>query len=130
MKASKVEQIYLQTENKVGKLEEVTNLIKAGGVNITAISAYAVGDKGFFKLITSDSAKTKEVLKNQGHIESKEVIILELFDEVGILNEVALKLKEADIDISNIYGTVPSAGGSANIIINSNNNDKILEIMS
>ncbi len=63
MKAVKGEEVFLTTENKVGKLEEVTRVIKEKAINIRAINAYALGNQACLRLLTSDNTKTKEVLK-------------------------------------------------------------------
>jgi hypothetical protein len=57
MKAVKAGEILLATDNQVGKLEEVTRVIKDSGVNIRAITAYVVEGKAYFRLVTSDNGK-------------------------------------------------------------------------
>jgi hypothetical protein len=130
MKCVKAEEIFLATENKVGKLEEVCNSIKEKGINIRAICAYALEDKAFFRLITSDNTTTKEVLSNLGEVESREVIIVELPDEVGMLQQLALRLKQENIDLNYIYGTTSQPHKEAIIVFSSNNNEKALEVIS
>lgn len=130
MKAVKGEEIFITTENKVGKLEEVTKSVMGNGINIRGISAYAVGDKAYFRLITSDNVKAKEILKKVGALQTKEVIIVDMPDEVGQLNNLAAKLKEANIDLMHIYGTTSKPNQSAIIVFSSNNNNKALELIS
>ncbi|MDP2923675.1 MAG: hypothetical protein Q8O30_08170 [Candidatus Omnitrophota bacterium] len=130
MKAVKGEEIFITTENKVGKLEEVTKSVMGNGINIRGISAYAVGDKAYFRLITSDNAKAKEILKKVGALQTKEVIIVDMPDEVGQLNNLAAKLKEANVDLMHIYGTTSKPNQSAIIVFSSNNNNKALELIS
>jgi hypothetical protein len=130
MKAVKGEEIFITTDNKVGKLAEVTKVITTSGINIRGISAYAVADKAYFRLITSDNAKAKGILKNIGTLQTKEVIIVDMPDEVGELEKLAAKLKQADIDLTHIYGTTSKPHQSAIIIFSSNNNNKALELVS
>jgi hypothetical protein len=130
MKAVKGEEIFLATENKVGKLEEIAGLIQQKGINIRAINGYAVENKAFFRLVTSDNAKTKEALQAAGKVESKEVVIAEMPDEVGQLHRLTSKLKNAGIDLTHIYGTTSQPKGSAIIVFSSKNNDKALEVLS
>jgi len=130
MKCVKVEETFLITENKLGKLEEVCNSVKEKGINIRAICAYAIEDKAFFRLITSDNATTREVLSNLGEVESKEVVIVELPDEVGMLQQLALKLKQESIDLNYIYGTSSQPNKEAIIVFSSNNNEKAIGVIS
>jgi hypothetical protein len=130
MKAVKGEEIFITTANKVGRLEEVTKLVKDSGINIRGISAYAVMDKAYFRLITSDNAKAKNILKNIGDLQTKEVVIVDMPDEVGALHTLASKLKTANIDLTHIYGTTSKPQQSAIIVFASNNNNKALELLS
>lgn len=129
MKAVKAGELFLTTDNKVGKLEEISRLVKAEGVNIRAISAYVVGDQAFFRLVTSDNDKAKQALSSLGSIEDKEVVIVDMPDKVGELYSVASKLKEAAIDLSYIYGTTSEPDKPAVIIFSSDDNDKALQVI-
>ena len=130
MKGVKGTEILFTAENRMGKLEEVARLIKDSGINIRTISAWAVDDKAFFRLITSDNAKAKETLQSLGNVESKEVVIVEMPDEVGQLYKLAAKLKEANIDLTHIYGTTSEPGKAAIIVFSSNDNEKALKVIS
>ncbi len=130
MRGVKGDEIVLIVDNKVGKLEEVTSTVKENGVNIRAISAWAVEDKAFFRLITSDNEKAKEALAGLGNIEIKEVVIVEMPDEVGQLDALASKLKDSNIDISHIYGTTSEPGKPAIVIFSCNDNEKALQAIS
>lgn len=129
MKVVKGEEILLITENKIGRLEEVTKLISRARVNIRAVAACVYEGEVHIRLITSDNAKAKESLKTIGKVEPKEVIIVELPDEVGQLNSLAAKLKVANIDLRHLYGTTFKSGQPATIVFSSNNNDRALEII-
>ncbi len=130
MKAVKGKEILFTGENKIGELEEISRIIKDNGVNIRAISAWAVNGKAVFRLITSDNAKTKELLLAKGTVEEREVVIVEMLDEVGQLQLLAFKLKGSGLDLDYIYGTTYEPGKSAIIIFSANDNEKALEIIS
>lgn len=130
MRGVKGEEVFLIVDNKVGKLEEVAGTVKESRVNIRAISAWGVEDKAFFRLITSDNDKAKGALKRVGSVESKEVVIVEMPDEVGQLHALAAKLKDANIDISHIYGTTSEEGRPAIVVFACNDNEKALQAIS
>ena len=130
MKAVKGKEILFTGENKIGGLEEVAGIIKDKGVNIRAISAWAVNGKAVFRLVTSDNAKIKELLLAKGTVEEREVVIVEMPDEVGQLQLLASKLKGNGLDLGYIYGTTCEPGKSASIIFSANDNEKALEIIS
>ncbi|MFA5271921.1 MAG: ACT domain-containing protein [Candidatus Omnitrophota bacterium] len=130
MKAVKGEELILTVENKVGKLEEVTALLKDKGINLRGISAYVIDGKAIFRLITSDNSKAKEILKSLGTLAAKEVIIVDMPDEVGQLSLIATKLKAAGLDLTHIYGTTSKPHQSAIIVFASTDNNKALEIIA
>jgi len=90
MKAVKGEELMVTCDNKVGKLEELTALLKSKNINLRGINAFVYNSKAAFRLITSDNVKAKEALKAMGSLETKEVIIVDMPDEVGQLNLIPL----------------------------------------
>ncbi len=130
MKAVKGEEIILTCDNKVGQLNALTALLKEKNINLRGISAYTLEAKAVFRLITSDNQKAKEVLRTAGSLQTKEVVIVDMPDEVGQLNLIAKKLKDANIDLTHIYGTTSKPHESAIIVFASNDNNKALAIIT
>lgn len=130
MKAVKGTEILFTGENKIGELEDIARIIKDNGVNIRAISAWAINGKALFRLLTSDNDKAKKLLEVKGAVEEREIIIVEMSDEVGQLQLLASKLKGNGLDLDYIYGTTFEPGKPAVIIFAANDNDKALEIIS
>ncbi len=131
MKAVIAQELFVETENKVGLLNEISKAISEAGVNIRTISAYSVENKAFFRIITSDNNKTKEVISSADtDSKDREVVILELEDKVGALTEASQKLKEGNIDLTYMYGTVSADGNVCMLVFSSNDNDKAIEVLS
>lgn len=124
-------ELFVQTPNKVGMLAEVTSKVAGKGVNIEGLNAYAIEDKAYFRLVVSDTEKAKLALSGF-EIEDKEVVVVELENRVGAAKEIALKLKEAGIDLSYVYGSTCGCGGSGCgclFIFSSNNNKKAVAVL-
>ncbi|MCF7907866.1 MAG: hypothetical protein K9L86_03185 [Candidatus Omnitrophica bacterium] len=130
MKAKKATELLLIADNKVGKLAEISQQVKENGLNIQAISAWAFDDKAYFRLVASDSSKARETLQGLGKLEEREVLIVDMPDEVGQLFLLTSKLKDSNIDIRYIYGTASQPGSSAIVVLSSDSNEKALEIIS
>jgi len=130
MKAVKGQEIILTVENKVGELAEISKLIKDNDINIRGISAWVIDDKAFFRLIASDNEKTKELLKNLGEVNEKEIVIVDMPDEVGQLFLLASMLKDNNVDLDYIHGTTSESGRAAMVVFSSSNNDKALEVIT
>lgn len=130
MKATKGQEIVLIADNKVGELEEIACSLKDQGVNVRAISAWVFKDKAYFRLIGSNNEKIKEILGGLGTIEEKDVIIVDMADEVGQLFLLASILKDNDIDLNYMYGTTSESGKSAIIVFSSSDDNKALEVVA
>lgn len=130
MKAVKGKEIVIAANNKVGELEKIARALKEEGVNIRAISAWVFEDKAYFRLIGSDNERIQKVLGNLGSLEEKDVIIVDMPDEVGQLFLLASVLKDNGIDLNYMYGTTSESGKSAIIVFSSSNDNKALEVVT
>ncbi len=131
MKVVRGEEVFVVTENRVGALADLAGYLSEANINIRAISAYAVSSNAYFRLITSDTQRTKDVLVDKGYsVEVKDVVICELEDKVGMLEKMARILKEAGVDLTYIYGTTFTPGQSAIIVFSSSDNEKAQVLLS
>jgi hypothetical protein len=119
------------TENKVGMLARVSGAIAEKDVNIQAISAYALGGRAYFRLITDNNPAAAAALKALGcEVTEREVVVAELPDEVGQAKAVGERLKKAGIDLGYMYGTNSVSPGVGKLVFNSNDNHKAVQILS
>jgi len=130
MKAEHDKELLLITENKVGKLEQIARLVTNHGINIRAISAWAFDEEAFFRIVASDNEQAKKVLSSVGKIEEKDIVIVQMPDEVGQLFQLASKLKDNNIDLNYVYGTTSEPGKPAIIVFSSDSNSKAIEVIS
>ena len=96
--------------NAVGRLAEVTEKVKAEGINILALCAWVDGDIGHLLLLADDSDKACAAI--QGSVDScefQEVVCAKMPNTPGALNEAARKLAEAGIGIDMVYATAADA---------------------
>lgn len=105
-KCTKEKELIITTDDKPGMLSEVTSVVTALDVNITAICAYGMEGKAIFYLLTSDNAKIKQTVKSKGwKVEETDVAVIDLEDKVGAAKEIAAKLKAKNVNLSYCYGT-------------------------
>ena len=130
-KAGIIKELLVKTENKVGMLAEVAAAITDSGVNITALNAFAMDNQAMFRIITSDNIKAIEGIKAKNfEAVEKDVVAVELKNEVGAASDMARKLKDAKINLGYIYGSTCDFGTAAMIIFNCNDNKKAVEVLS
>lgn len=129
-KASKVNQLMVETPDEVGMMAKVCSAISDTGVNIKALCAYVEDEKGYFMLLTDDNSKAEQALKSAGFgVSQEEVVAVELENEIGAAKRMAKKLADAGVNLKKCYGSTGN-GTMALLIFNSNDNEKALEALS
>jgi len=85
----KVEQLSVFIENRPGGLEEVTRILKEGGINIRTLSLADTSDFGILRLIVNDVNKASQLLKENGfRVSRTQVVAVEVPDRPGGLHSI------------------------------------------
>jgi hypothetical protein len=104
-------EVLFTAPNRVGLLADVTERLLAESINILAIRAYEEGDAGKFLLLTDDSRATADALSPlEGSLTIMPVIVAEVPNEPGQLNDIARALSAADINVSQVHATTTRSG--------------------
>ena len=111
-----IQQISVFVENKQGKLVETIKTMADNGINIRAMSIADTKDFGILRMITSDNAKTKEVLSNDTVVNTAEVIAVKMADRPGALYKVVDILSKAGVNIEYMYAFTASDALGAYVV--------------
>lgn len=97
-------QVSVFLENKPGRLANVLSALAKEKVNVTALSVMDSHEHSVLRLVSSDPAKTKQVLEtlNVNHAES-DVLLVELKNQPGALAHVCEQLAADHINIDYAY---------------------------
>ena len=98
-----IQQISVFVENKQGKLVETVKTLADNDINIRAMSIADTKDFGILRMITSDNAKTREVLSKDTVVNSTDVIAVKMADRPGALYKVIAILSKEGINIEYMY---------------------------
>lgn len=129
-KASKVNQLMVETPDEVGMMAKVCSAISDAGVNVKALCACAPEGKGHFMLLTEDNSKAEQALKSVGFtVSEEEAVAIELENEVGAAKKIAQKLADAGVNLKYCYGSTGN-GTMSLLVFNSNDNEKALKVLS
>jgi len=102
-----VQQLSIFLENKVGRLKEVTQLLKDNNVNIRTLTVSDTSDFGILRIIVDDCSKAEIALKDQGYTFSKtDVLAVEISDKPGGLNKVLEVIDQSGLNIEYLYAFV------------------------
>ena len=111
-----IQQISVFVENKQGKLVETVKTLAENDINIRAMSIADTKDFGIPRMITSDNAKTKEVLSSDSVVNTTDVIAVKMADRPGSLYKVIDILSKAGINIEYMYAFTASDSLGAYVV--------------
>lgn len=111
-----IKQLSIFLENRTGRINEVTKILGANGINMQAFSMAETADFGILRLIVPDVEKAVEVLRAADFaVMLTDVLCVNCPNVPGALAEILDKLAEKRIFIEYMYAF--SDSGSANVII-------------
>lgn len=97
-------QLSVFLEDKTGELTEVTSHLAEGGISLKSLFLAEAAGFGVIRMIVNDPEKAKSVLKNAGFSsKTKQVLAVELQDEVGYIHKVLKALSENNINVKYTY---------------------------
>ena len=105
-------------ENRPGKLEAITRILAESGINIRGISVASEGEFGVVKIIVSEPDRAYGVLReNHFTVSKRKMVMVEIKDKPGGLNDLLVLLSMNRINIEDCYGIALEEGKKAAIIL-------------
>ena len=118
-----VKQFSVFVQNRVGRLNDLTALLKTNEVHVMAITVLDTTDSSIVRLIVDDPDKARELMVNNDFPYTEcEVLAVEIADE-SELKGVLAALFEAEINIHYVYSFIKRPEGRAGLIINVEDGD-------
>ena len=124
-----IKQLSIFLENRTGRINEVTKILGANGINMQAFSMAETADFGILRLIVPDVDKAVEVLRAADFaVMLTDVLCVNCPNVPGALAEILDKLAEKRIFIEYMYAF--SDSGSANVIIRPDDISAAMQVLS
>jgi len=124
-----IKQVSVFLENKSGRLSEVTEILGNAGINISAFTIADTSDFGILRLIVSDPAKAREILKeNNFSVQTTDVVLARSANKPGGLASMLKVLNAEGVFIEYMYA-FSMAEVDAVIVIRPTNMQKCVEIL-
>ena len=99
-----IKQVSVFLENKSGRLSEVTQILGEAGINISAFTIADTSDFGILRLIVSDPAKARDILKeNDFSVQTTEVVLVKSPNKPGGLSSMLKVLNAEGVFIEYMY---------------------------
>lgn len=113
-----VKQFSVFSENRVGRLYDLTALLKAQNVHIMALTTLDTTDSTIIRMIVDDPDKARELMINNDFPYTEcDVLAVEISDE-GDLKAVLAALFEAEINIHYVYSFIKRPEGKSALALN------------
>ena len=110
-----IKQISVFVQNEPGRLLEFTDVLTKAGINMTALNLADVTDYGIVRVIVDDTEQAVTVLKeNNYNVIVNDILCVDVTDEPGALHQILVKLADAGLNISYMYGF--SNAGNASLV--------------
>ncbi|OGR11896.1 MAG: amino acid-binding protein [Desulfobacterales bacterium RIFOXYA12_FULL_46_15] len=124
------EQISIFVENKEGRLAEVTAILRDAGVNIRALSLADTTDFGVLRLMVNDNEKAEKALKKEGFtVGMTKVMVVEVVDKPGGLNQILDPLSENEVNVEYMYAFSNPQCENAVMVFRFDDYDKALKVL-
>lgn len=124
-------QLSVFIENKFGRLEAVTDVLKENNVDISALSLADTSDFGILRLIVDKPEEAKAALLNAGiMVKTNHVTAAAMDDKPGGLARLLHLLTQAHISIEYMYAFMGKQDGKAFTVIRADDNKKAEEIFA
>ncbi len=118
-----VHQFSVFVENRVGRLHELTAVLKGNDVHIMAITMLDSTDSTIVRLVVDDPSKARELMVNNDFPYTEcAILAVEIGDE-SELKGVLAALLEAEINIHYIYSFIKRPEGRSALAISSEDAD-------
>ena len=99
-----VKQVSVFLENREGRLEELTRVLKDEQINVLALSMADTTEYGMIRLIVSDPMRAHDALREKGFsARLTDVLALRVEDKVGELYQLTHTLCSSGMNIEYMY---------------------------
>ena len=97
--------LVIDVENSPGALAEVAAAISDAGVNIAAATCIGPGDRAELHILVphAEAAKHLLAISHLAVTREREVVVVEVHDEPGVLADLARKVAKAGVDLDIVY---------------------------
>lgn len=112
-------QVSIFLENKLGRLEKVTAVLREAGINIRSMHLnHTANGWGILNLVVSNPELAHQRLNQAGMSAAlREIVAVNMADNPGGLDALLKEIMRADVSFTNAYGLSATTGGEAFFVI-------------
>lgn len=99
-------QVSIFLENKIGHLERVTSVLKEAQINIRTMNLnHTASGWGILNLVVSNPIHAHQLINKNGMSAAlREIVVIEMIDQPGGLDDLLKEIVSAGVNFTNAYG--------------------------
>ncbi len=123
-------QITVFIENRKGRLGDVLDVLKKGGVNILSLSLADTAEYGLLRVISDKPQQGKDALTKAGFSSMlSDVFIVKVPHVLGALQNILKVIADEEVNVEYMYGLTLS-GDEASIVVKTSDLAKAEEVFA
>lgn len=131
MTTRKTTDLYVTTNNEIGMLSRLTTPLKTNNINVESYVGWTEGNKAFFRFITNNNTKTRELWTKEGYAVKEEPVVLwTTNNKPGMLNVGSTALAEAKVNTFCTYATTTTGTNTSTLIFYTDNPDRTNDVLT
>jgi hypothetical protein len=108
-----VKQFSVFTENRLGRLHDLSALLNSNNVDIVALTVLDTTDSAIIRVVTDDPEKTRELLRKHNLAFTESNLVVVEMNSTTEFNNLVTALLEAEININYLYSFIPHPHGKS-----------------
>jgi hypothetical protein len=113
-----VKQFSVFTENRLGRLHDLSALLNSNHVDIVALTVLDTTDSAIIRLVTDDPEKTRQLLRKHNLPFTESNLVVVEMNSATEFNNLVTALLEAEININYLYSFIPHPHGKSILALN------------
>lgn len=131
LKARQGKEIVLRTTNNIGALAAFSKIVAERGVNLLAMSAWVEDAEAVVRLVTDDTLRTMDVLRDNGYEpDERDVVLVDALHKPGMLRHLTDMLSKENIDISHLFASATIDQDVSLVVLNSSDNERAIVLLN
>ena len=112
-----MKRIIITVQNEAGVIADITTLLANEGINLESIDTEGRSESGLVIITTAEYDRALHVLMNAGYrAVTDDALIVKLRDEPGALAKIAVRFRDAAVNIQSLH-LLNRHGGYATVIM-------------
>ena len=131
LKAKQGKEIVLRMTSEIGALAAFSKIVAERGMNILAMSAWVEDSDSVVRLVTDDTLRTMDVLRDNGYEpQERDVVLVDAAHKPGILRHLTDALSKENINLSHLFASATIDQDVCLVVLNSSDNERAIVLLN